>query len=653
LVEYLVVGAAALVVVVVAWLGFSDTRDAPTVALTTTSIVTESTSVVESDSLVVAWELAERAGIECEPDDGRDLTLEVCEYRGDWVSIRVFPGGEQDAVLEWAESMVERFGSDVLVGDGWGIEYLFSPASDGRLEDIQAGLGEGEIVASRRPVADEVPDVVMGGPLLDWQWVMDLDEDQDFTSVLAAESGLWAVAGDDQVPSVLWYSPDGLAWRELDTATLLGDGAVISDLVEGGPGLVAVGFRPSGGTREAVAWTSTDGSDWTVSPLGYTIPEPEEPFEVSGLDLWHVAVGSSGAVIAGFVWESFVHDELERIIQSALPEGLGEYDLFYDLWNVSVWVGPFPVFSERVENLDIDQDHFSDLYEASVAEQGRNIMFVTDDYLTWRQLDEWPFGEWWLDAMTATADGFLAATSDWGPGPFYKSVDGITWEETPFTPDLALTGWFGSHDGRLLSIGDDAVWESTDGGNTWTVWAVLPPDTWEVRVGGLGLVGWGWYGSEYPPEWAAEEEATVVDSGGYTMTIGEESVSISDADGSLVLTAELSDVRPFGNQILPDFIVADRQRQMFTVVHPDTREALMTVTYREMQNAFETADYRTWTDPATFVAYSPDGRVWSHQTIGELTGMIAEPSLVAVGDNFAAMIIDGSNGASLWRGTAP
>jgi hypothetical protein len=33
--------------------------------------------------------------------------------------------------------------------------------------------------------------------------------------------------------------------------------------------------------------------------------------------------------------------------------------------------------------------------------------------------------------------------------------------------------------------------------------------------------------------------------------------------------------------------------------------------------------------------------------------MIAEPSLVAVGDNFAAMIIDGPNGASLWRGTAP
>ena len=62
----------------------------------------------------------------------------------------MFPAGDRDSVLDWAVSVVEQFDSDVLVGDGWGIEYLFSPASESRLEEIKAALGEGEIVASGR-----------------------------------------------------------------------------------------------------------------------------------------------------------------------------------------------------------------------------------------------------------------------------------------------------------------------------------------------------------------------------------------------------------------------------------------------------------------------------------------------------------------------
>jgi hypothetical protein len=167
----------------------------------------------------------------------------------------------------------------------------------------------------------------------------------------------------------------------------------------------------------------------------------------------------------------------------------------------------------------------------------------------------------------------------------------------------------------------------------------------------LGLVAWGWHESEWwdSTTWGP----TVVESGGYTMTVGEEHLSISDTHGDTVLTAELSVGFHWLGLELPEFIVADHQRQTFTVVHPDTGETIMTVTYREMQDAYETAEDRTWTDPVTFVAYSPDGRVWSRQTIGELTGMIAEPNQVAVGDHFAVMIIDGPERTSLWRGIAP
>jgi len=614
--------------------------------------------------LTVAWDLADRAGIRCDQDDGRDLTLEVCEYRGDWVSVRVFPGGDRDAVLDWAESLAEQFGSDVLVGDGWGIEYLFSPASDGRLEEIQTALSEGEIVASRRPVGDDAPEVVMGGPPLDWQWVMDLDEDQDFTSVLAAESGLWAVAGDDQEPSVLWYSADGLVWRELDTGGLLGDGAVVSMLVEGGPGLVAVGFRPAGGTREPVAWTSTDGRDWTVSPLGYTIPEPARPFEVTELSFWQVAAGGSGAVIAVSVWKGidFDHEELERNVRAALPAGLREYEIMIDLWEVGVSVGPFRVFSESLSNLDIDQDLF-DLYEQSMMSDGApdSILFVTDDYQTWRQVDDWPGGDDPVRAMIATPDGFLAGLLvlgwGWEPDGLYSSADGVTWQETELPAESI--GWFGTHQGRLLMLElgwAPVLWESDDGGTTWTAGAGFPADAWEVRAGGLGLVAWGEHGWWDPTTWGP----TVVESGGYTMRVntqwtGQESLSISDTDGDTVLTADLSegDFYWLGLE-LPEFIVADHERQVFTVVDPDSGETLMTVTYREMEDAFEDAEERTEVDPASFVAYSADREVWSEQAILEIAGVIGWSSLLTVGDDFAVMIIDRfDGGTSLWRGTAP
>jgi hypothetical protein len=462
----------------------------------------------------------------------------------------------------------------------------------------------------------------------------------------------------------LWYSADGLVWTELDTEALLGDGAVVSLLVEGGPGLVAVEFRPVGGTREAVAWTSTDGRDWTVSPLGYTIPRPERSFEVTGLAFWQVAAGSSGAVIAASVWESFDHDELERNVQSALPEGLREYaagnGVTIEPWEISVSVGPFWVFSEAIGNLDVDQDLF-DLYEQSMMGGGPSdsILFVTDDYETWRQVDDWPGGDNPVVAMAATSRGFVAGTWGWGEHarPFTSS-DGITWEETELPADPGFITWFGTHHGRLLMAGglggNPALWESDDGGTTWTAWAGLPADAWEVRAGGLGMVAWGehwWLIDEQ-----IEEESTVVESGGYTLTVtvGQDGLSITDADGDTVLTAYLSEAGGPGGLMLPEFMVADHERQMFTVIDPDGGETLMTVTYQEMEDAYEAAQHWTEVGPATFVVYSAYGEVWSEQTIVEITGVTGWPSQLAVGDDLAVMVVDGfDDRTSLWRGTAP
>ena len=593
------------------------------------------------------------------------------------------------ADLDWFEGSMISYGGEVLLfspdAEHWTVAPLdeaFGPetmlgASVVGTDRVVAVVGSGypdpygnQSIWVGIPVAGEAaptvgaggeaPEVVMGGPAPEWEQVLEFGG-EGFTIMLAAGSGIWAIAGERNQPSELWHSTDGAAWTELDTAALLGEGAIVSEVTEGGPGLVAVGFLPSGDTRQAVAWTSADGEEWNVSPLGYTPPTPERPFEVTELRFWEVAAGSSRAVIAASVWEGFDHDELEPNVAAALPEGLRPYaagnGVMIDPWRISVSVGPFEVFSDEIDNLDVNRDLF-DAYERSMNGGGQDaILFVTDDYRTWLQVDDWPGGNQLITAMTATADGYLADTWFWGDGggPF-ESADGVVWAETELPAGHGSIGWFGTHDGRLLMLGDPeaTLWESDDGGSTWTAWAGLPGGAGDVRVGDFGLVAWGEYESDWwnPTNWPP----TVVESGGLTLTAraGKDGLTVVNSSGRSVLTADLigAGAGPEG-LALPSFIAADHDRAVFTVVDPDSGDLLMTVTYREMQDAYELAQGPAGLGPEMFVTYSADGRVWSEQPMAELAGVASWIGSVAVGDDFAVMVVSELDGpASLWRATS-
>ncbi|MDH5616677.1 MAG: hypothetical protein OEY62_09090, partial [Acidimicrobiia bacterium] len=86
---------------------------------------------------------------------------------------------------------------------------------------------------------------------------------------------------------------------------------------------------------------------------------------------------------------------------------------------------------------------------------------------------------------------------------------------------------------------------------------------------------------------------------------------------------------------------------------PDSGNLLMTVTYREMQDAYELAQGPAGLGPEMFVTYSADGRVWSEQPMAELAGVASWIGSVAVGDDFAVMVVSELDGpASLWRATS-
>lgn len=584
----------------------------------------------------------------------------------------VWSGGELLAFSpegdQWTVSPVsEAFGPHTMLGAACvGADRvvavvrqaLLDPSGD---EAIWVGVPVAGQAVATAPIGPEPPQVVMGGPPLTWDKVLDLDE--EFTSMVATERGLWAIAGDWLEPDVLWHSIDGTEWTQRDIATLFGEGAVVQRIIEGGPGLVAAGFRPSGSTQEAVTWTSADGERWDMSPLGFIAPEPEGSYQMTRIEAEHLAVSPTGAVVVVSSWESMDYGLLEPNVQSALPGGLREYatgmGVMIDPWNISVSIGPFQVFSEAVDDLDVDQELFDVYGRATGGTSGPSgLLFVTDDYRTWRQVEDWPGGDQSVCAMTGTPDGFLADLCMWGAqaGPL-ASADGVTWVETELPADPGSISWLGDYDGRQAMAGQlkgsPVLWALD--GTTWDVWTGLPANAWEVRVGGSGLVAWGEQESEWwdPLNW----EPTVVESGGFIMTVNSETggLLITDTSGAEVVAVDLLQAGfggPEGMQ-LPDFIVADNENGLFTVANPDTGETLMTVPYRDMQDAFEAGQPGGF-GPNMFVSYSSDGQTWSEEWITELTGTTGWVQEVAVGADFVVMVVSGlDHGTSIWRGTLP
>ena len=133
-------------------------------------------------------------------------------------------------------------------------------------------------------------------------------------AVAAWRNGFVAFA--DSGSTILWTSRDGHAWTPVRPASRAFADAVVTDVVAGGPGLVAVGARlDPGETDEPVGglvWTSRDGATWTR--VG-----GERTFDLNHGNMNTVAVGGPGLIAAGtdidgsVVWTSRDGTSWERV----------------------------------------------------------------------------------------------------------------------------------------------------------------------------------------------------------------------------------------------------------------------------------------------------------------------------------------------------
>jgi len=157
---------------------------------------------------------------------------------------------------------------------------------------------------------------------------------QAMTSVTAGGPGLVAVGYDAHNSSAaVWTSPDGITWSRVPHNEEVFGGAAMSNVAVGGPGLVAVGRDgdPQTNVGNDVMWTSPDGITWSRVPyneevfggdtgvwLGGDTARIWDVIDVGpglvavGVDVENTAVFENAAVWTspdGITWSRVPHDE--------------------------------------------------------------------------------------------------------------------------------------------------------------------------------------------------------------------------------------------------------------------------------------------------------------------------------------------------------
>ncbi len=165
-----------------------------------------------------------------------------------------------------------------------------------------------------------------GGPL-------DATGEESVRDIVAIGSGFVAVGSrtlDNEQDGVVWYSPDGESWEQVDAPSLAGNGRQeLLTVAATDAGLVAGGYTDgAGGQGVPVVWRSADGIEWSAaSPR---LPLGGDRIGVTDLAVRSISVGDQGLIAAGgnewrpHVWRSADNgatwDELPNPVHGELFE---------------------------------------------------------------------------------------------------------------------------------------------------------------------------------------------------------------------------------------------------------------------------------------------------------------------------------------------
>jgi len=289
--------------------------------------------------------------------------------------------------------------------------------------------------------------------------------------------------GDDyRQDGVVFASENGVDWTRLaaDDPALTTGSALMYGVAEGGPGLVAGGMSCEDNEFPCLAgpyptvWTSTDGTDWTRTPVEQS--ERIGPvLDVLVTDHGIVATGAvreptrdGGTSSSPTVWLSVDGISWSRVWQGAAVHdaefgsgpsvdslALGSDGLIAGVGSAynesgdgvaAVWVSSNAVDWTRVDpesaEFASDAGHgtfMSDVvwgptgFVAVGGDGGRSAVWTSTDGFAWARIDttQAPIGSAWpLTALTALDDGYVAAGPDQNAEvvTLWTSTDGTSWD---------------------------------------------------------------------------------------------------------------------------------------------------------------------------------------------------------------------------------
>jgi hypothetical protein len=283
--------------------------------------------------------------------------------------------------------------------------------------------------------------------------------------------------------AAVWTSPNGITWSRVPHEESVFGGAIMYGVTAGGPGVVAVGT-----SDRATVWTSPDGFTWSRVPhddAAFGAAGEEDPF----IAMTDVIAGGPGLVAVGIdghwhgpnpkaaVWTSVDGITWSRVPHDDAVFGRTEDGHYTEM--ESVTVGGPGLVAVGGDRSGVD------------GQDGGAAVWTSPDGFTWSRVphDE-VFSGGGMRSVTVGGPGLVAVGGEWsavdgleGGAAVWTSVDGITWsrvahDESVFGgatmnsvtaggPGLVAVGIDGHENSIGVDLVDAVVWTSPDG-ITWS-----------------------------------------------------------------------------------------------------------------------------------------------------------------------------------------
>lgn len=397
-------------------------------------------------------------------------------------------GTVDDTPIDWLDAAVTSTGGLRMAYGDWERVLIAACEGDGCVDDLLESF-----TWEQMPVSTADPPAygpTMGG----WTRaphdaaVFGSDAGGALLNVIEGGPGLIAVGdkcelvdGNSSCDAAIWVSSDGFDWTLAATGVELGGRA--TSIADGPEGLLAVGGacppEGDGGACDAAIWISHDASTWESIPTDRAVfgcaGEPACDFELAGVVPLAEGYLAWGGGFGGHqLYVSQDRTSWDHLDTAELPEELIISDVVEHAGRL-VAVGSIwtGTFSESGELVDFTEDV---------------VVLVSDDRVNWEQVGEPSFAGGTIRAAVSwvnevTMFGSVCDETWTCTRHTWTSLDGLSWSREPLELGVEGAGLWSVAPGGPGLIASGGIYDETDDQSTTLFWTSGDGLIWDLFVG--------------------------------------------------------------------------------------------------------------------------------------------------------------------------